>query len=121
MVTAKAPTYQTDSNPKANDLARTAEQHPQVRYWSVCATLVGRHTGNCLRDEQVHIAARSDTFTIIVSPTCPVAGYANCVLAGPEPLQNSLAYRNLLPNPTFKPMAFTGPYKMTATYVARPG
>ena len=57
--------------------------------------------------------------TAIVSPTCPVAGYANCLLAGPEPLQSSLAYRNLLPSPSFKPIAFTGPYRMTATYVAR--
>ena len=38
VVTAKAPTYQTDSNPKANDLARSADQHPQVRYWSLCTT-----------------------------------------------------------------------------------
>ena len=119
VVTAKAPTYQTDSNPKTNSLARTADQHPQVRYWSLCTTLKGRHTGDCLRDEQVAIPAGTDTFTAIVSPTCPVAGYANCLLAGPEPLQTSLAYRNLLPSPSFKPIAFTGPYRMTATYVAR--
>ena len=121
VVTAKAPTYQTDSNPKANDLARTADQHPQVRYWSLCTTLKGRHTGDCLRDEQISIPSGSDTFTAIVSPTCPVAGYANCLLAGPEPLQSSLAYRNLLPSSGFKPIAFTGPYRMTATYVARNG
>ncbi len=119
VVTAKAPTYQTDSNPKANQLARSADQHPQVRYWSLCTTLKGRHTGDCLRDEQVAIPAGTDTFTAIVSPTCPVAGYANCLLAGPEPLQSSLAYRNLLPSSSFKPIAFTGPYRMTATYVAR--
>ena len=58
VVTAKAPTYQTDSNSKANDLARTADEHPQVRYWSLCTTLKGRHTGDCLRDEQVSIPAR---------------------------------------------------------------
>ena len=121
VVTAKAPTYQTDANPKANDLARTAAQDPQVRYWSLCTTLKGRHTGDCLRDEQVQIPAGSDTFTAIVSPSCPVAGYANCILAGPEPLQSSLAYRNLLPSPSFKPLAFTGAYALTATYVARPG
>jgi hypothetical protein len=119
VVTAKAPTYQTDSNPKANDLARTADQRPQVRYWSLCTTLKGRHTGDCLRDEQISIPAGSDTFTAIVSPTCPVAGYVNCLLAGPEPLQSSLAYRNLLPSASFKPIAFTGPYRMTATYVGR--
>jgi hypothetical protein len=74
-----------------------------------------------LRDEQVSIPSGTDVFTVIVAPTCPVAGYANCLLAGPEPLQNSLAYRNLLPSESFKPVAFTGPYRMTATYVARPG
>jgi hypothetical protein len=119
VVTAKAPTYQTDSNPKANDLARTADQHPQVRYWSLCTTLKGRHTGDCLRDEQVSIPTGRDNFTVIVSPACPVAGYANCLLAGPGPLQSSLAYRNLLPSASFKPIAFTGQYRMTATYVAR--
>ncbi len=121
VVTAEAPTYQSDSNPKANDLARTADQHPQVRYWSLCTTLKGRHTGDCLRDEQVSIPSGSDTFTAIVSPTCPVAGYANCLAAGPEPLQSSLAYRNLLPSPGFRPIAFTGSYRMTAAYVARSG
>jgi hypothetical protein len=119
VVTAKAPTYQSDSNPKANDLARTADQHPQVRYWSLCTTLKGRHTGDCLRDEQVSIPTGSDAFTVIVSPTCPVTGHANCLLAGPEPLQSSLAYRNLLPSTSFKSIAFSGPYRMTATYVAR--
>ena len=68
---AKAPTYQTDANSKANDLARTATQDPQVRYWSLCTTLTGRHTGDCLRDEQVRIPAGSDSFTVIVSPTLP--------------------------------------------------
>ncbi len=121
VITAKAPTYQADSNPKANDLARTSDQHPQVRYWSLCTTLKGRHTGDCLRDEQISIPSGSDTFTAIVSPTCPVVGYVNCLLGGPEPLQSSLAYRNLLPSGAFKPIAFTGPYRMTATYVARPG
>ena len=119
VVTAKAPTYQSDSNPKANDLARTAAQHPQVRYWSLCTTLKGRHTGDCLRDEQISIPSGSDTITAIVSPTCPVVGYANCLLAGPESLQNSLAFRNLLPSSAFKPKAFTGPYRMTDAYVAR--
>ncbi len=108
VVTAKAPTYESDSNPKANDLARIAGQHPQVRYWSLCTTLKGRHTGDCLRDEQVSIPPDQEDFTVIVSPTCPVVGYGNCLLAGPEPLQSSLAYRNLLPSAGFKPIAFTG-------------
>jgi hypothetical protein len=81
--------------------------------------LKGRHTGDCLRDEQVSIPPDQEDFTVIVSPTCPVVGYSNCLLAGPEPLQSSLAYRNLLPSAGFKPIAFTGPYRMTARYVAR--
>jgi len=118
VITAKAPTYQTDANPMANDLALSADQHPQVRYWSLSTTLKGRHTGDFRRDEQVAIPAGTDTFTVIVSPTCPVAGYASCLLAGPEPLHSSLAYRNLLPSPGFEPITF-GPYRLTATYVAR--
>jgi len=51
----------------------------------------------------------STTFIVIVAPTCPGAGYANCIEAGPEPLQNSLSYRNLLPNQSFAPLAFTVP------------
>jgi hypothetical protein len=121
VVSAEAPTYQSDSFPKANDLARPAAQNPQVRYWSLCTVLKGRHTGDCLRDEQVHIPSGSVTFTVIVAPTCPVSGYANCIDAGPEPLQNSLSYRNLLPSQSFAPRAFTGPFRLTATYVARPG
>ena len=87
VVSAEAPTYQSDSFPKENDLARPASQNPQVRYWSLCTVLKGRHTGDCLRDEQVHIPSGSATFTVIVAPTCPVSGYANCIEAGPEPLQ----------------------------------
>jgi hypothetical protein len=121
VVTARAPTYQSDAGPASNDLGRSADQHPQVRYWSLCTTLQGRHTGDCLRDEQVSLPPGADTFTVIVSPTCPVAGYVNCLLAGPEPLQSSLAYRNLLPSAAFRPSAFTGAYGMSATYVARPG
>ena len=52
-----------------------SDQHPQVRYWSLCTTLKGRHTGDCLRDEQISIPSGNDTFTAIVSPTCPVVGY----------------------------------------------
>ncbi len=121
VVSAQAPTYQTDSFPKANDLARPASQNPQVRYWSLCTVLKGRHTGDCLRDEQVRIPRDSATFTVIVAPTCPVSGYVNCIEAGPEPLQNLLSYRNLLPSQSFAPLAFTGPYGLTVTYVARPG
>ncbi len=121
VVTGKAPTYQTDSFTKANDLARAASQSPQVRYWSLCIVLKGRHTGDCLRDEQVVIPSHTADFTVIVSPTCPVAGYANCIVSGPQVLQSSISYRNLLPSPQFESVALMGPYRMTATYVARPG
>jgi hypothetical protein len=121
VVSALAPTYQADSFSSANKLARPAKTSPQVRYWSLCIVLKDLHTGDCLRDEQVHFPRASRRFTLIVSPTCPVAGYLNCLLAGPEPLQVSLAYRYLLPSAAFAPTAFQGPYGLTATYVARPG
>lgn len=121
VLTAQAPTYLTDSFAKANDLSRAASQNPQVRYWSLCVVLKGRHTGDCLRDEQVAIPAGTKDFTVIVSPTCPVGGYANCILSGPQALQTSVSYRNLLPSKDFTPDALMGPYRMTATYVARPG
>lgn len=120
VVTAQAPTYQADSFPKANDLSRPATQPPQVRYWSLCIVLKDLHTGACLRDDQVILNPGSQTYTVIVSPTCPVAGYRNCLLAGPEPLQVSLACRYLLPTAAFEPDAFQGPYALQASYVARP-
>ncbi len=121
VVSARAPTYQADSFPRANDLARPAARDPQVRYWSLCIVLADLHTGACLRDEQIRFPASSDRFTVIVSPTCPVAGYLNCLTAGPQPLQVSLAYRLLLPGAAFAAQAFRGPYELTATYVKRPG
>jgi hypothetical protein len=121
VIRAEAPTYRSDSFRAANDLSRPSSASAQVRYWSLCTVLKGRHTGACLRDEQIHLAAGSRAFTVIVSPTCPVAGYANCLPAGPEPLQQTLSYRNLLPSPGFAAQAFRGPYALRATYVARPG
>jgi hypothetical protein len=121
VVSAQAPTFQADSFPSANDLARPAKQRPQVRYWSLCIVLTGLHTGDCLRDAQIRFPAGSDRFTVIVAPTCPVTGYLNCLVAGPEPLQVSLAYRFLLPSATFTPKAFRGPYGLTAAFVGRPG
>jgi hypothetical protein len=120
VVSAQAPTYQADSFSSVNNLARPAKQSPQVRYWSLCIVLSGLHTGDCLRDEQVHFPPGSNRFTLIVAPTCPVAGYLNCLVAGPEPLQVSLAYRYLLPSAAFARMAFQGPFGLTAAYVARP-
>ncbi len=80
-----------------------------MRYWSLCIVLKGRHTGDCLRDEQVEIPSGTENFTAIVSPTCPVVGYANCILSGPQELQSSISYRNLLPSPSFKPDSLQRP------------
>jgi hypothetical protein len=121
VVSAQAPTFEADSFPSANDLGRPAKQSPQVRYWSLCIVLTDLHTGDCLRDEQIRFPAGSNRFTLVVSPTCPVAGYLNCLVAGAEPLQVSLAYRFLLPSRTFTSKDFRGPYGLTATYVGRPG
>ncbi len=121
VVSAQAPTYQADAFPSVNRLARPAKESPQVRYWSLCIVLKDLHTGDCLRDEQIRFPRASNRFALIVSPTCPVAGYLNCLVAGPQPLQVSLAYRYLLPSAAFAPLAFQGPYGLTATYVARPG
>ena len=120
VVSAQAPTYQSDSLPTVNDLSRPPSESPQVRYWSLCIVLKDLHTGACLRDSQIHFPSGSSRFTLIVSPTCPVAGYLNCLVAGPEPLQVSLSWRYLLPSPAFLPTAFRGPYTLTASYVARP-
>jgi hypothetical protein len=120
VVSAQAPTYQSDSLPTANDLDRPPSESPQVRYWSLCIVLKDLHTGACLRDGQIHFPPGTNYFTLIVSPTCPVARYLNCLVAGPESLQVSLSWRYLLPSPAFLPMAFQGPYALTASYVARP-
>jgi hypothetical protein len=121
VVSAQAPTYQEDSFTPVNDLSRPASESPQVRYWSLCIVLKDLHTGGCLRDSEIHFPTGGNRFTLIVSPTCPVAGYLNCLVAGPEPLQVSLAWRYLLPSSTFLPLAFQGPYALTANYVGRPG
>jgi hypothetical protein len=118
VVSARAPTYRRDAQRSVNDLGRASDAAAQVRYWSLCVVLIARATGDCLRDEQVHVSPRG-FFTVIVSPICPVAGYENCLLAGPEPIQVGLAYRNLLPSKSFALQAFHGAYALTGTYVAR--
>jgi hypothetical protein len=120
VVSAFAPTYQSDTFKPVNDLARAGAASPQVRYWSLCIVLKDLHTGDCLRDEQVRFPPGSRRFTAIVAPTCPAVGYSNCLVAGPQPLQVSLAYRYVLPRRSFKPMAFVGSYNMVAHYVGRP-
>lgn len=119
VISAKAPTYQADSFHAVNSLGRRSVQKPQTRYWSVCVVLTGRATGDCLRDEQVHVTT-SGRFTIVVAPACPLVGYQNCLVAGPEAIQVGLAYRNLLPSRTFASQAFKGPYALNGNYVARP-
>jgi hypothetical protein len=119
VVSATAPTFQS-GGPSENDLGRSADRSPQVRYWSLCTDFVGGYTGACLRDQQIHLSKGTDRFVVVVAPACPVAGYANCLPAGPQPLQRALLYRNLLPSARFAAQAFKGPYGLTATYVARP-
>jgi hypothetical protein len=119
VVSAEAPTYQADSAPSVNDLGRPTSAAPQSRYWSLCTDLEGDYTSACLRDEQVHLQPGTERFVIVVAPQCPVAGYLNCLAAGPQPLQRALLFRVLLPSPAFVPLAFSGPYALTATYVAR--
>jgi hypothetical protein len=119
VVSARAPTYRKDGQRSVNDLGRSSDGAAQLRYWWLCVVLTGRATGDCLRDEQVHLSVHG-TFTVMVSPTCPVAGYHNCLVAGPEPIQVGLAYRNLLPSERFAAQAFHGAYALTGSYVARP-
>jgi hypothetical protein len=120
VVSATAPTFQAGGT-SANDLGRPASRAPQVRYWSLCTDFIGGYTGACLRDQQIHLSRGSDRFVVVVAPSCPVSGYANCLPAGPQPLQRALLYRNLLPSRHFAPQVFKGRYGLTATYVARPG
>jgi hypothetical protein len=101
--------------------ARELPDHAaQTRYWSLCIVLTCLHTGDCLRDEHIHLKPHTDRFTVIISPSCPVAHYRNCLHAGPQPLQRSLSFRLLLPNPTFRRHAFHGSWQPTARYVSRP-
>lgn len=119
VVSAEAPTYQSDSEPSVNDLGRPASAAPQSRYWSVCTDLKGDYASACLRDEQIHLQPGTKRFVIVVAPHCPVAGYLNCLSAGPQPLQRALLFRVLLPSPAFVSVAFSGPYALAATYEAR--
>jgi len=120
IVSAEAPTYATDSFAHLNNLNRPASKSPDVRYWSLCVDFVGNYTGACLRDEQIHVTA-DHRFTVVVAPACPVAGYVNCIPSGPVPLARALLYRTMLPTKSFHAHVFSGPYSLTATYVARAG
>jgi hypothetical protein len=118
VISGEAPTYLTDSFVHANHLNRSSS--PQTRYWSLCVEYQGDYTGACVRDEEIHLSAGSRKFVVVVAPSCPVAGYRNCLLSGPSQLQRAVLYRNLLPSSAFAQQALRGPYKLTARYVARP-
>jgi len=120
VVSATAPSYRSNSPHPANDLARRSNAPAQVRYWSLCVDLKGNHTETCLRDEQIHLETGTARFKVILAPACPVRGYANCLPAGPEPLQDTVAARNLLPTAAFMPVALRGKYSLHWTYVPRP-
>lgn len=129
---AKAPTYRTQSATPANDRGR-ADGSEQVRYWSLCTTQATRPV-DCVRDENVELD-EDGFFEIVLSPSCPTAGYATCLRtgalsAGGSP-QSSLIYRNNLASESFYndrgpalcPNAetmFCGDYSLRAHYVARP-
>ena len=118
VVSARAPAVQAGSSTARYDAEHRPTPVADVRYWSLCVDLKGAHTGSCLDNQQVHLGS-DDRFTVVVAPTCPVAGYANCLLSGPEALQTELLYRNLLPSTKFLPVEFSGAYALRATYVAR--
>lgn len=104
---------------------RRAPRAVENTHWAPCwlDVLAGGVVGVTRRVVHRLLADRTlafRRFILIVSPTCPVAGYLNCLAAGPKPLQVSLTYRFLLPTATFTPKAFRGPYGLPATYVGRP-
>lgn len=130
VVRAKAPTYRAQHEDARNSAGRS-DGSEQVRYWSVCATAALR-TMDCLRDEQVALSGE-DYFTIVVAPSCPVAGYVNCLRAGPIAyLRNgNVVYRNQLAREGFanergpaecpsEESQFCGEYALTGRYVTRP-
>lgn len=115
---------------------------PDVRYWSICST-TGTRAIDCLRDENV-ILEPNGTFRVIISPSCPVPGVANCLRAGIASAAGGasgplMLYRNSFANDTFfnergpeihpdgcedeeaenNKMMFCGDYKLRASYVKR--
>jgi hypothetical protein len=116
VVTGTAPTYRHQAADPANDRGVT-DGTQQVRYWSLCTEAQQGLTVACLRDEQIAIPPGTDRFVAIVAPSCPVAGYANCLPAGLRAVQNELLYRNLLPSAGFVP--FAGSYALSGSYIVR--
>lgn len=134
-LTSRGPRYRRQHETAANDLGATGDQ-VQVRYWSLCTTQATRPV-DCLRDENVVVDEDGD-FTVVIAPTCPTAGYANCLRSGALGVAGGasagpllLLYRNTLAAPAFSNDAgpkvcpegttmFCGDYALEARYVARP-
>lgn len=144
-VTARAPTYRVQHRRRANRLARS-DGSEQVRYWSVCSTAFTRPI-DCIRDEEMPLGRRGH-FNVIVSPSCPVRGFAACLRSGPNVFEgpvrdllgdgawsgfgNAVIARNLLAGrrfanragparcPAGRPSQFCGAYALRIEYLPRP-
>ncbi len=126
---ARAPSYRSQHPEPSNTLGR-ADGTELVRYWSLCTTQITRPV-DCVRDENV-VVAGDGFFEVIVAPECPVAGYANCLRAGPTTalVDGTVIYRNLLAADSFAnslgpaqcppaPSQFCEDYAVHAQYVSR--
>jgi hypothetical protein len=118
VVRAKAPTYRAQFPDPANSLGRS-DGSEQVRYWSVCTNSALTRYVDCLRDEDIAIPEGEDEFEVAVSPSCPVPGYANCLLAGNEGIEFAVVYRNQYASPSFAGEQLSGEWTYRGEYVAR--
>lgn len=134
---AKAPTFRKQHDTPTAELIGRSDGSEQTRYWSLCTTQETRPV-DCVKDEDVVIDPATGFFDVIVAPTCPQDGYANCLRAGITGATgagavNILLYRNLLASESFanekgpdaaecaeKPESqFCGDYALQAHYVTR--
>lgn len=118
VVRAKAPTYRAQFPDPKNSFGRS-DRSEQVRYWSVCTNSALTRYVDCIRDEDIAIPPGDDEFELVVSPTCPVEGYANCLLAGNEGVEFAVVYRNQLAAEGFRSRQLTGEWAMRGEYTAR--
>ncbi|MEX2196248.1 MAG: hypothetical protein WD844_13260 [Thermoleophilaceae bacterium] len=118
VVSAKAPTYDLTSSSR-NAFGRD-DGGEQVRYWSLCTNSSLTRYIDCIKDEDVVIPPGETHFEIVVSPTCPVAGYANCLLSGQEAVEFAVVYRNQLASAAFKDQQLAGEWAYGGHYVSRP-
>lgn len=130
---ALAPTYRSQHDIAANGLG-VDDGSEQVRYWSLCTTQATRPV-DCLRDENV-VLDEGGFFRAVISPTCPVEGYANCLRSGAlgatgGAAVGTLIYRNTAAADSFynddgprtcpsPDTMFCGDYALSARYVPRP-